>query len=503
MKFSSSTSVLALFAGMVAGTAALADVTAQDVWDDWKESLAIYGEDGITVGSESMSGNVLTVSGLTLDLSDDQGSVHGEFGDMTFTENGDGTVTVAMSGEMPITVDTVDEMGVASNVELAIRQTGLTMLVSGDPGAMTYEVAAARYGVYLDGVTENGVPVDGEASFVLNGISGSYTTTDGEMRDVSYDLHAASADILLDVVDPENGTKVQMASQISDLGMNADVTMPIDLPPELAEEIFQHGLEVSAGYVFGPANSIINIDEAGALTNVTASATGGALSVALDVDQMSYSSSISGLAVNMVSAELPFPVDLGVGEYGISLSVPLSQSEEPAPFAVGLTLADVTVSDMIWMMGDPAGALPHDPITASIELTGTAKMFFDFLDPAQSDAIAESDAPAEIHSLTLGNLEVSAVGVQVTGTGDMTFDNTDMMTYPGFPRPEGEIILAATGLNGLLDKLVGMGLVPEDQVMGMRMMMSMFAVVVGEDELNSKIEFGAAGEILANGQRIK
>lgn len=503
MKVSSSTSGIALVAGLVAGSAAFADVTAQDVWNDWKESLAIYGQNGITIGSETMSGNVLTVSGLTLSLSDDQGSVHGELGEMTFTENGDGTVTVGMASEMPVTVETVDEMGQTGTVELAVRQTGMTMLVSGDPGAMTYEIAAARYGVYLDSVTEAGEAVDAEASFVLNGVSGSYTTTDGEMRDVSYDLRAASADVVMDVTDPTNGTNVQMAGQISDLGMNADVTMPIGLDPEMSDQIFQHGLSVSAGYVFGPSNSLVNVDEAGMVTSATATAAGGTMSFAVDEDHLAYDSSVTAVAISMTGGQIPFPVDIGIGEYGAKLEVPLSQTEEPAPFAAGLTIVDLTVSDMIWMMGDPTGALPHDPITAKIDLSGTVKMFFDFLDPAQAEAVAASEIPGEVHSLTLNDLELSAVGAQVTGTGDMTFDNTDMTTFPGFPRPEGEINLAAKGLNDLMDKLVSMGLVPEDQIMGARMMMSMFAVMVGEDELNSKLEFTADGQVLANGQRIK
>ena len=42
----------------------------------------------------------------------------------------------------------------------------------------------------------------------------------------------------------------------------------------------------------------------------------------------------------------------------------------------------------------------------------------------------------------------------------------------------------------------GLGLVPEDQAMGARMMMSMFAVPAGDDALESRIEFNEAGQIL-------
>ena len=49
-----------------------------------------------------------------------------------------------------------------------------------------------------------------------------------------------------------------------------------------------------------------------------------------------------------------------------------------------------------------------------------------------------------------------------------------------------------------------MGYLPEDQAMGMRMMMGMFAVPGdGEDVLTSTIQVKPDGQILANGQRLR
>ena len=105
--------------------------------------------------------------------------------------------------------------------------------------------------------------------------------------------------------------------------------------------------------------------------------------------------------------------------------------------------------------------------------------------------------------MAINDLTVKIAGAEVMGTGAFTFDNTDMTTIPGMPRPEGSLELNINGVNGLLDKLVGMGLIPEDQAMMPRMMMGMFATVVGEDQLTSKIEIDAAGGIFANGQQIQ
>ena len=64
--------------------------------------------------------------------------------------------------------------------------------------------------------------------------------------------------------------------------------------------------------------------------------------------------------------------------------------------------------------------------------------------------------------------------------------------------------LKAVGLNGLLDKLMAMGLIPEDQMMGARMMLGMFAKVVeGEpDTMTSAVEFKDK-HLFVNGMQLQ
>ena len=121
------------------------------------------------------------------------------------------------------------------------------------------------------------------------------------------------------------------------------------------------------------------------------------------------------------------------------------------------------------------------------------------------EGLAENGTtPAELHALRIDRLTVDAVGAKLDATGDVTFDNSDTTTFPGFPKPVGDININLSGANGLLDKLVAMGMLPAEQVMGARMMMGVFAVPGdAPDTLKSNIEFNDAGQILANGQRIK
>ena len=94
-------------------------------------------------------------------------------------------------------------------------------------------------------------------------------------------------------------------------------------------------------------------------------------------------------------------------------------------------------------------------------------------------------------------------GAELTGTGAFTFDNTDLETFGGVPAPTGKIDLKVTGANTLMDTLISMGLLSEEDAMGARMMMSMFANPgAGEDEFTSVLEFKDKG-FYANGQRLQ
>jgi len=71
------------------------------------------------------------------------------------------------------------------------------------------------------------------------------------------------------------------------------------------------------------------------------------------------------------------------------------------------------------------------------------------------------------------------------------------------PLPTGKIDIKATGVNALIDKLVSMGLVPQDQAMQGRMMLSMFAnSSATNDEITSTLEFKDK-HFFANGQQLQ
>ena len=98
---------------------------------------------------------------------------------------------------------------------------------------------------------------------------------------------------------------------------------------------------------------------------------------------------------------------------------------------------------------------------------------------------------------------MNVLGAELTGEGGFTFDNSDMETFDGVPRPEGRIALGLTGANAVLDKLGELGFISPDDLMGARMMLGMFTIPAGDDSVTTTVEINEQGHVIANGQRIQ
>jgi hypothetical protein len=198
---------------------------------------------------------------------------------------------------------------------------------------------------------------------------------------------------------------------------------------------------------------------------------------------------------------VPFPINIGFGGMGFDMKFPMKTSAEPVPFTFIMKLQEFTLPPEVWGMADPTGQLPQDPATLIIDTAGSIRLLEDFTTTPAPGAIP---VPPELHSLSIREMQLKMVGADLTGNGDLTFDLADTTSFGGIPAPTGTLNFALTGGNGLLDKLAAMGLVPEDQLMGVRMMMGMFATMAtdGSDSMTSTVEFKDKG-LFVNGQQLQ
>ena len=488
--------------------AAQADLTAQDVWSDWREYLSSSGYN--VSGTESMSGDTLTISDITmvLPVPEEDMNVTVVISSLALVQNGDGTVNVNFPSPMPIRFSVGESGEEEVDGELVVTHSGSVMSIAGDPSNMTYTHSSDETAMSLGSLTVDGEAVPADTfrfNLAMAATSGVTKMMLGELRsfEQTFSADSLSYDVAFD--DPESEDQGAFTGALQGVDFTGTGSIPLKMDTSNMAAMVAAGFRVDGGFSYDSGNTSLEGTGDGESFSATSASDGGSLAFGMDETNLSYDLSGMNMKVSVTTSALPFPVDLQMAESAFKLDMPVARSEEPQDFAFGLTLADFTMSDMIWGIFDPAANLPRDPATVAVDLSGKAKMLFDLLDPESAAKAGSSPTPpAELNSIDINNLLVSLVGAKLTGTGGFTFDNSDLQTFGGIPRPAGEVNVELVGANALIDKLIAMGFVSDQDAMGARMMMGMLAVPGdGPDTLKSKIEINEAGHVMANGQRIK
>lgn len=495
MSFFTSRLGAASLAALLGSTAAQADVTAAGVWQAWVDYSAGMGQT-VETGSQDQSGDTLVITDAVFRGTQPDGSFSLTIPEIRLRETG-GTVEITVSAEMPMVAESTGEDGEKVSMAMMLTQEGLVTVASGTPEDMTYDLTAPAIGFEMGDMTVDGVPVDMTLSATLRETVARYRATEGEAQRITSEMTGAALDFAMAVTDPEEGGTFQIEGSLADLAGQSDMTTPEAMNPEDMAAALNAGLAMTGGFRYGAGSYSMAFADGAQTVNADVRAQGGTIDAALSRDGLRYAVAGNGTEIAAEVSDLPFPVNLSVAETGFNFAMPLSAGED-APFGLGLRLVDLAVSDEIWAMVDPGGQLPREPATLILDLSGRADVTADLTDPAVSEMSAP---PGELRSLDLNQLQLTVAGADLSGQGALTFDNSDLSM--GFPKPTGAVDLALEGGNALLDRLVAMGVLPEDQAMGARMMLGLFAVPTGPDSLSSKIEFRDDGGIYANGQRIQ
>lgn len=504
MRVATSISTAALMAGLFSAQSAYAELTAEETWEGIQELAAQYGE--VFTGTPKRDGDTLIIENAAIAYELPDVTMTGAMGDITLTEQGDGSVALGLPGEIPLVIEVTTETGDDVEMEMLLKQTGLSAIYTGTPNAMNAEYKADE--VSFD-VTK--LDIEGEEDFdfdmlvKLSNLTGVSNTEKGDKLKVDGGLNSQMLSVMLKAQDPESSGTVDVTAQIADLK-----TTSSSLLPEGGAAIFADFAKmVSAGYESAGdiSTGAISMDfsfngpEGDGKFDVDMASAGGTFSMIGAA--MAYETVYKGLTAVVSGAEIPFPqVSIKAAESAMGLSMPLGVTEEPSDLRLLTTLRGLEIDDFLWALFDPSGVLPRDPATLVVELSGKAKWLVDVFDPEVAESL--QGMPGELYALNIDALELDVAGARLTGKGDFAFDNTDLVTFNGLPAPEGKLNLKLVGGNGLLDKLIQLGLVPSDQAMGIRMMSGIFATPGdGDDTLLSEIAVQKDGSVLANGQRIK
>jgi hypothetical protein len=501
--FATSTAVAALMIGQ----AAFADVTPEEVWQNWQDLSTSAGQT-ITAESATRDGDTLVVKNMAVAYDDGKGmTLNGTLAEMNFKDNGDGSVDVTMADSYPLVMTfPAKDTGKAGTLNIDISQPGIVMTVSGTTDETSYDFTVPKMDVKLAATEEGATAPAFNADIALTNAAGGYLVKGAaDAKTLESNLTAESMAITVDGADAATSSTFKMAATMADLSSDTNGTFLGAAAMANMAQAMKDGFALDTAVTYGAMKLDVDAtDAAGVATKIATTAVSGGFNVAMSADGLDYGVDSKEVVMTASGGQIPFPeLKLGFGEAAFNLTMPVSAGEEPADFALLTKLVDFTISDEVWAMVDPTNQLPRDPATIVIDTTGTAKLTVDIMDEAAMAAMGEAP-PGELDSLEIKELKASVAGAEFTGAGSFTFDNTDTTTFQGMPAPTGKLDVTLTGGNGLLDKLTAMGLLPEEQVMSVRMMMGMFATPAtdGSDSLSSTVEFKDKG-LFVNGQQLQ
>jgi hypothetical protein len=490
---------------LLVGTGAFADVTPEQVWENWQAMTTAAGHT-VSTTDVSRDGDTLVVSGLTLELTNDRTTVSGAIDHIDFTDMGDGTVKVTMADSFPMLIKEKPPLGVEAgkplDLKLTINQPGSEIIASGTPDALNYAITSKTIEAKLESVnTPESKPVDLNVTATLANVVATYLIEGpADAKKLASSFTADTLNIVASGTDSDTKGDFNVTAALDGISGQSSGTL-VDTT-DMAQAL-RDGFAINStiAYTASKFDFASNTPE-GKPTKMTGTSKGGDLSVEMNQDRLKYAANANAAALSLTSADIPLPsIDVSYDEAAFNLEMPLAKSETPADFAFLTRLVGLTVSEPVWAMIDPTGALPHDGATLIIDAKGKATVQSDIFANMEDDM--STPPSGELNALDLSELRFSIAGAELTGNGALTFDNTDMTTFSGMPLPTGKVDLKLTGANTLLDKIVEMGYLSQDDVMGYKMMAGMFTnSAPDKDELTSTLEFKDKG-FYANGQKLQ
>lgn len=506
-------------AALIAAAApVLAEVTPAQVWDNLSAYYATVGYD-VSTGGRDEAGDTLTLTDVAISLDGESSDANIAIPKIVLQQTGDARVRTMIDGQ--IVADMTSNIPNQENADLRILidMPGNEMLSSGTPEEMTHDVTypemriALRFG--KDGI--EGSAEDAPLTVRLSDLTGTQRNLTGTNPQTSYDLDVRAVDMVMEMAGAGMGDDpgtIRGSGQIDGLSMTGTMTAPegqVDAADN-PHEALNAGMMIDATLTMGAltGNSTFNTPSAdGGSRSGSSSFESGESKVALTMsrDGISYGGTVDGTRVEMSVPGLPFPISYAIDSASGTLALPVSKSEEPQPYRVAYDLSGLTLADGIWNLFDPDQKLPRDPASLSVDVEGTAIVKEDLLDPAMAqrmeqpttgDDTAMPSMPFRAETVTINKFSLDAVGAKADVTGDLTIPEDG-------DQPVGTISGQFAGINPLLETLASMGIMPQEQIMGTRMMIAMFARPAegNPDQLQTELEFRQDGSIFANGQQVK
>ena len=486
-----------VFAMLLGGTAHAA-LTADQVWQSWKDAAALVGLT-VSAATENNSDGVLTLNGVSIAP---EGMAGLTISDLTLTEEDDGSVTIVPGADIGVAMEAPSEGSVK------LTHDGLMLTAREADGGLAYDYEAAQLDVVYDtkypGMSFDGseAPTVASAGTVgFTNLSGTYSDTPGTNRVFGLDIMADNLAYNTSLDDPGMEMKQVSTSETAGIEMSMEFALPTTIalaaiasPADFATAL-NEGLSVNLSTKQGESNGSVKQESAFMPMDLMIAAGGGDGTLVFNKDTFSVKSQGGGLNIESAPGLMPVPLKITSGGVQVDMTTPVIATEAAGDYSFVMKLADFSLNEEAWALFDPNATLPRDAAQIAIDISGKTTMDLPALIASEETGVPYIPAP---ESLNITELGLQVAGAALAGTGAFTFDNS-----MGIPMPLGEANINVTGANALIDGLIAIGVVTEEDAMGARMMMGMFMVPgANPDELTSKIEAKEGMQILVNGQPL-
>jgi hypothetical protein len=495
-------------------TTALA-LTAEEVWADWMR-LAREGDVAITATTQR-EGDRLVVSAITIPVGPPGDTVDLMLDRIDLQDLPDGRVAVLLPPSFPVTIEGPAGSEV-TRVILSASAPDLSLVVSGIGQTSAFDLEAPSLALTLDRIEPP--PAAGETTEITMALADLVV---GHRMDLLAQTQEVSSTASLGalrgeaLIDDGKGERVTISLDVASLSSALTAVIPpevaaaepraADAPPNalpeflaalaaglhLSGEVSVAGLAMRADLTGSPEGGLVEL-----------SLGEGKVAGGLDTTRAFYEVALGQAALtgrDLPDAEFSdIAMSLDAAGYGTSFGIGDLVSPQDARFWA--QMSGLTLPTEAWAELDPSGALERGPISWALEVTARYALGPEMLQP---DWVPVPDAfpPLDIIEVALAELMFDGLGLRIAGEGALAFDESDLITFEGMPVPEGKLSFTAEGVNSLIDRLGAAGLVPEDELSGLRLGL-MFIAKAGTtaDSLVSTLEFRDKSVIL-NGVKMR
>ena len=486
-----------------------AQMNATIIWDEIKH---IASENGFRISalmSQSEEGIYITDFALIKKATDtnEVANVEIDLLDIQLLERDDGSVEIRPDYDQEIKIKVYEGREVLSFV-LKPLSDNTNMIISGEVGAPHFQITSTLFGMQLK---EYDLPPryqgneSFEASIILNEMVSNQVFA-GKMQDSpKSSFQADSINLFVNFDMPAEQMSGLISYKLEDVLVISRQDNLVSRASENLTNLLENGYNALGSYSIGASSIGFDFSSPDGNLKGELASENSNVSSSLTQDGLIFDAYFANGLLKLSSSIMPIPVDISLKNANYGFTVPILKQMESQNFGVRLGVSDLLIAQDLWRLLDPNNNLKNGPLNAKIALSGKAKLLENFTE-LRPDIYEENNSnsiPLEVEEMFLEKLDLSFLGTFLQGEGRATLDNEDLTTFDRFPKPIGSFEFALSGVNALVDKLISSGFIDSDTGMGVRMMLSMFTIPTGDDELRSKIEFNSLGHILANGQRLR